>query len=157
VRPDEIDQLGLRPCLLKEWPVATVFMDTNGDEKITLKRPYGRMDRKKFKEHMMSRCTKSGVRLEALSAGGISHSATESLLSVSGEGDVASTVRCKLLVLGLRQGLRQVRRCEGAGRAGSVRHRGNHQARQLSCVQAAYGIEAIIKPGSYPACRQRTA
>jgi hypothetical protein len=131
---DEIDQLGLRPCLLKEWPVATVFMGTNGDEKITLKRPYGRMDRKKFKEHMMSRCKKSGVRLEALSAEGISHSATESLLSVGGEGDVASTVRCKLLV-----------DCSGYGKAFV-----KYDAGKEPGVQAAYGIEAIIKPGSYP-------
>lgn len=131
---DEIEALGLRECLMTEWPVATVLMGgENGDEKISLKRPYGRMDRVKFKEHMMNRCKKAGVRLEAIPANGVEHSAAESILSV-GEGDAATSVRCRLLV-----------DCSGYGKAFVKFDEGKEPG-----VQAAYGIEADITPGTYP-------
>ena len=95
---DEIEPLGLRDCLMTEWPVATVLMGgSSGDEKITLNRPYGRMDRKKFKQHMRDRCERAGVRLEAVPAKQAEHDATGTTLAV-GEGDSATSVRCKLLV-----------------------------------------------------------
>jgi len=129
---DEIESLGLRDCLMTEWPKATVFM--GGDEsKITLKRAYGRMDRVKFKEHMLNRCKKAGVRLEALPAKGVLHDTAESTLSL-GEGDAAESVRCKLLV-----------DCSGHGKAFVKFDEGKEPG-----VQAAYGIEADITPGTYP-------
>ena len=95
---DEIEPLGLRDCLMTQWPVATVLMGgPSGDEKITLNRPYARMDRKKFKEHMRKRCEKSGVRLEAAPAKEATHDTAGTNL-VIGEGDTATSVRCKLLV-----------------------------------------------------------
>jgi lycopene beta-cyclase len=95
---DEIEPLGLRDCLMTQWPVATVLMGgPSGDEKITLNRPYARMDRKKFKEHMRKRCEESGVRLEAAPAKDATHDAAGTTL-VIGEGDAATSVRCKLLV-----------------------------------------------------------
>lgn len=130
---DEIDHLGLRDCLMTEWPKATVFMGSSGDEKITLNRPYGRMDRKKFKQHLIERCQKAGVRLEALPAKECTHDRVDSTLLL-GEGDAATAVRCKLLV-----------DCSGYGKAFVKFDEGKEPG-----VQAAYGIEADITPGTYP-------
>jgi len=131
---DEIESLGLRDCLMTEWPKATVFMGVDGgDDKVTLKRAYGRMDRVKFKEHMLNRCRKAGVRLEAVPAKDVRHDTSESMLSL-GEGDAAESVRCKLLV-----------DCSGHGKAFVKFDEGKEPG-----VQAAYGIEADIVPGTYP-------
>jgi lycopene cyclase-like protein len=129
---DEIEHLGLKECLMTEWPVATVFMGANSDEKITLQRPYGRMDRKKFKAHMLERCKKAGVRLASASAGHVSHDASESTLQLSGGSEAA--VRCRLLV-----------DCAGYSKAYVKFDEGKDPG-----VQAAYGIEADITPGTYP-------
>jgi lycopene beta-cyclase len=130
---DEVEHLGLRECLMTEWPKATVFMGSSGDEKITLNRPYGRMDRIKFKQHLLERCRKAGVRLEAQPAKDAVHNAADSMLTL-GEGDSASPLRCKLLV-----------DCSGYGKAFVKFDEGKEPG-----VQAAYGIEADIVPGTYP-------
>ena len=132
---DEIDHLGLRSCLMTEWKTATVFMGANSDEKITLKRPYGRMDRKRFKAHMLERCRKAGVRLEAVAAKEVTHGVAESTLALGDAGgSSASAARCRLLV-----------DCAGYSKAYVKFDQGKEPG-----VQAAYGIEADIKPGSYP-------
>jgi len=128
---DEVEPLGLKECLMTIWPTATVFMGgSSGDEKIVLNRPYGRIDRKKIKEHFLSRCSKYGVRMEKVAVKSLLHE--KSMTSV--KLDDGSELKTRLVV-----------DCTGHSKAFVEYEQGREPG-----VQAAYGIECDIEPGTYP-------
>ncbi|QDZ18931.1 lycopene beta cyclase [Chloropicon primus] len=61
---DEFEALGLEDCLDKTWSEATVFLDSGAEDEKTLRRPYGRVDRKKLKTRLYERCLEHEVRFK---------------------------------------------------------------------------------------------
>jgi lycopene beta-cyclase len=102
----------------------------DGNRKQVLDRPYGRLDRQKTKAHLMERCRKSGVRLEAGQVEGLEHSPGESAVAVAGR----DPLRARMIV-----------DCTGHARGFVEFEDGKEPG-----YQAAYGIEAKITPGTYP-------
>ena len=80
---DEFEAMGLDDCLEFTWPRANVFLDSTPAGKRELQRPYGRVDRRKLKRRLLSRCVENGVRFLGSRAEGVEHGESSSTLSVS--------------------------------------------------------------------------
>ena len=79
--------MGLEDCLEFVWPRANVFLDSTEAGKRELRRPYGRVDRKKLKRRLLSRCIDNGVAFVEARAEGVEHGSSHSTLSVSRRGE----------------------------------------------------------------------
>eukprot|EP00249_Psilotum_nudum_P012412 c23771_g1_i1 orf=380-1834(-) len=68
---DEFEAMGLLDCLDTTWGSAAVYID----EKTTkyLKRPYGRVDRRRLKYKMMDQCIANGVKFHQANATSVIH------------------------------------------------------------------------------------
>ena len=61
---DEFKTMGLEDCLDVTWNEATVFLNSEEDGKKTLRRPYGRVNRKKLKSRLYEGCLKNNVHFK---------------------------------------------------------------------------------------------
>ena len=80
---DEFEAMGLDDCLEFTWPRANVFLDSTEAGKRELRRPYGRVDRRKLKRRLLTRCIDNGVAFVEAKAEGVEHGASHSTLSLS--------------------------------------------------------------------------
>ena len=62
---DEFEALGLEDCLDVTWDEATVFLDSDRESEKTLRRPYGRVNRKKLKSRLYEGCVANGVHFKS--------------------------------------------------------------------------------------------
>ena len=82
--------MGLEDCLEFEWPRAEVFLDSTTTGKRELRRPYGRVDRRKLKRRLLDRCIDNGVAFVEAKAEGVEHGVSHSTLSLSPGGSSRS-------------------------------------------------------------------
>lgn len=68
---DEFEAMDLLDCLDTTWASAVVYLDEN--KKKSLKRPYGRVDRKRLKAKMMEGCIKNGVKFHQAKVSNVVH------------------------------------------------------------------------------------
>eukprot|EP00250_Pteridium_aquilinum_P006486 c16398_g1_i1 orf=229-1776(-) len=68
---DEFEAMDLLDCLDTTWASAVVYLDDN--TKKSLKRPYGRVDRRRLKAKMMEGCIKNGVKFHQAKVSNVVH------------------------------------------------------------------------------------
>lgn len=68
---DEFEAMDLLDCLDTTWASAVVYLDN--DSKKYLKRPYGRVDRRRLKAKMMEGCITNGVKFHQAKVSKVAH------------------------------------------------------------------------------------
>lgn len=78
---DEFEAMDLLDCLDTTWASAVVYLDEN--IKKSLKRPYGRVDRRRLKAKMMEGCINNGVKFHQAKVSRVTHEEDCSLVLCS--------------------------------------------------------------------------
>lgn len=68
---DEFEAMDLLDCLDTTWASAVVYLDDSQEK--SLKRPYGRVDRRRLKAKMMEGCIKNGVKFHQAKVSNVVH------------------------------------------------------------------------------------
>ena len=91
---DEFEALGLEDCLDKTWSEAIVFLDSGEEGERTLRRPYGRVDRKKLKTKLYEACVEHKVVFKEALAADVKHFTPCSGAGAKGHSDGLHVSTC---------------------------------------------------------------
>eukprot|EP00236_Picocystis_salinarum_P000758 CAMPEP_0183829082 /NCGR_PEP_ID=MMETSP0807_2-20130328/3124_1 /TAXON_ID=88271 /ORGANISM="Picocystis salinarum, Strain CCMP1897" /LENGTH=513 /DNA_ID=CAMNT_0026074289 /DNA_START=91 /DNA_END=1632 /DNA_ORIENTATION=+ len=89
---DEFRAMGLEDCVDHVWEEAVVQLNTGSEHTRQLKRPYGRVDRKKLKTKLMRECIDNGVQFLEEKVNGVEHRQGTSYLDIEGHGELPSSI-----------------------------------------------------------------
>ncbi|KAG1669050.1 hypothetical protein FOA52_003968 [Chlamydomonas sp. UWO 241] len=130
---DEFEDLGLLHTLEKTWPDAVCYFGEG--EEVRVGRPYGRVGRRKLREHLLFECSRAGVTFMDAEVDGVKVVEDGKMTKVSTSGGPDLSARMTTVAAG----------------AAAARLLSYERDAPLVAAQTAYGIEAEVEgfDGSY--------